>query len=193
MGLRGAQGKTTQEKIMRGNPGKQKLNTEEPLPDRDQIKMPVWIDDKAKQHWDKHIPQFETLGYFTNFDCQAFAVYCQALSDVERLTNEIRKEGDVVTYTNSYGHEANKKNEKHALKKEAIDLVLKLSGHFGLTPTSRSQIKAFNAKEGKTIKDFMNKKKKEQNENTQSTNEKRSNSPSKNSRQQTGSKDSNSK
>ena len=50
-------------KIIRGNPGKRDLNSNEPQPDMVMPDPPDTLSDEARAQWDVVAPQLHTMGY----------------------------------------------------------------------------------------------------------------------------------
>ena len=81
-------------------------------------------------------------GTVTEMDGTILAVYAQAFSDIETLTKEIREEGTVVQSARG----GPRRNPKTTLLREAYDRLHKAIVELGLTPSSRSRVKAVSPK-----------------------------------------------
>ena len=64
--------KPTALKIAKGNPGKQKLNTNEPQPSKELPPCPEWIPPLAKSAWNNLVPELSRIGVLTKIDLNAF-------------------------------------------------------------------------------------------------------------------------
>ncbi len=79
MGLRGPAPKPTALKLLEGNPGKQKLNKNEPMPKVPDVipKPPKRLLPEAKKEWKRLAPAMVALGLLTEVDTSAVAELCQ--------------------------------------------------------------------------------------------------------------------
>lgn len=99
-------------------------------------KCPSWLSRGAKREWRRVGPELERLGLLTRLDSAAFALFCQALADVERITSIINGEGDVIA-----GHRGIER--KHPLLPrlaQTQEVVRRFAVEFGMTPASRSRL-----------------------------------------------------
>ena len=65
MGKRGPRRKPTALEIARGNPGKRKLNADEPRPEAGAGDCPAWLDQEAKACRAEHVLQLQAMGGLT--------------------------------------------------------------------------------------------------------------------------------
>jgi P27 family predicted phage terminase small subunit len=128
--------------LLRGNPGKRKLNQDEPqpaaLPDLD---PPAWLDVTAQVEWRRLAPMLSRLGVLTETDSDALAAYCEAWVTWKEATAKVRQFGMVV------------KRSKAGVDVPVISPYVKVAHHamaqmraflveFGMTPSSRARIRA---------------------------------------------------
>ena len=121
---------------MRGAPLQRpkELQTDPALPP-----LPDWLDGYATDEWNRVGPRLEQIGIISEFDQGLFAAYCQAYSDVRRLTLEIREEGTVVPSARSDDLKANPKNQ---LLREAYVRLKDFGVLFGISPVARTKLAA---------------------------------------------------
>ena len=98
MGKRGFPPAPTALKVLRGNPGHQKLDREEPKPQPVAPKCPAWIPPAGKRLWRDLGPKLEALGLLTEVDQVDFAVLCAAVADYIAARAVIDEKGPVSTY-----------------------------------------------------------------------------------------------
>ena len=109
-------------------------------PANNNIKLPTWLDREGKKEWERIVKELEELNILTNVDITALGMYCDAYSKYQLATKKINEEGMFIEYTNKAGatniieHPAVKAQVKYA------DLIKKLCGEFGLTPSARAKI-----------------------------------------------------
>lgn len=79
MGARGPLPKPTSMKLAAGNPGRRRLNEEEPIPPAGEIRPPSWLAPAARRHWRKLSPVAIAMGTLTTADVVPFARYVENL------------------------------------------------------------------------------------------------------------------
>ncbi len=137
MGQRGPKPKPTALKKLQGNPGKRKLNEQEPqfsgVPS-----PPAFLSDLAKAEWHRMGPELARLGLLKNADMAAFAAYCEAYSDFEKYTKAIKDTGE--TFETEKGYVG--VHPFVALRNKALEKLKQFAAEFGLTPAARSKVRA---------------------------------------------------
>ena len=141
MGRRGPPPKPTALKLLQGNPGKRRINTREPKPDRSVPRCPSWLTPGAKRVWQRLVPQLGKMGMLTVVDQDALAAYCQTYARWRAAEEYLAKHGDVYPLRDDRG----KIRYMQQFPQVAIarNLLLTLRAYqqeFGLTPSSRSRI-----------------------------------------------------
>jgi P27 family predicted phage terminase small subunit len=135
---RGRKPRPTAMKELEGNPGKRKLNLNEPKPSKKAPECPDWLDDEAKKEWGRMVWQLELLGIITEIDRAAFAAYCQAYSRWKEAEEFITKHGTIVKTPSGYWQQV----PQVSIAQTYLKLMHKFCEQFGLTPSSRSRIVA---------------------------------------------------
>lgn len=140
----------TQLKLLRGNPGKQRMN-DEPQPDSeiDVPKPPDFISGYAADEWWRTGTELFRLGLLTKVDVPALAAYCsayghwrQAEESLARMAaNDPLMHGKIIK--TKYGDAAVNPLVSIA-RKHAGDMV-RYAAEFGLTPAARTRISAGNS------------------------------------------------
>jgi P27 family predicted phage terminase small subunit len=135
---RGPKPTPTATKELRGNPGKRPLNDAEPRPPQRRPPCPPHLDDAAKAEWRWITRYLLDIGVLTVIDKAALAAYCQAYSrwakaeETLKTTGLVLKSAEGNFYTNPYLAVANK----------ALAQMHSFLCEFGLTPASRTRVKA---------------------------------------------------
>lgn len=147
--------KPTHLKLVTGNPGKRRLNANEPKPDLSIPRVPPHLSDNAKVEWGRISDELLKLGLMTNIDRAALAAYCQAWSDWVEAEGQLQKFGKVVrspakTLTRTDPKTGKVETETSggypmpspflAIRNKALDLMRQFLTEFGMTPASRSRI-----------------------------------------------------
>ena len=145
MTIPGTKPKPVKLKLLEGNPGKRKLNMDEPKPSPAAVKCPEWLLDDAKKEWKRIAPELDMLGLLTVVDMAALAGYCQAYAKWKKAEEFIKKfgftykipkkdkDGKVVSIFIAAFPEV-------AIARSALEQVRQFCAEFGLTPSSRGRI-----------------------------------------------------
>lgn len=134
----GPKPKPTAIKLLEGNPGKRKLNENEPKPETGIPTCPDWLTKDAKNEWKRLAKTLHQMGVLSTTDRAAFAAYCESWARWKEAEEHITNEGTVIV--NGKGDQVLSpwvgKSEK------AQRLMLQSAAELGLTPSSRSRIVA---------------------------------------------------
>jgi len=138
MSTRGRKPKPTALKLINGNPGKRRINHNEPAPERCLPPCPAYLDARAAKHWDDVAPLTFECGILTPLDVDALARYCQAFSDRLEAIEEIQSQGAVLTLPNKpYRY----LNPWVTIKRYAEKTLDTIGSDFGFTPSARTRIR----------------------------------------------------
>ena len=117
MAQRGRTPKPTAIKQLEGNPGKRRLNANEPKPKAKAPSCPKWLEDDAKKEWRRLAKQMEQFGILTEVDF-------------------ISKHGAIVKTPSGYWQQV----PQVSIAQQYLKQMSKFCEQFGLTPASRSRI-----------------------------------------------------
>jgi len=117
---------------------KDQLNEFEPMPDRDQIKPPKELSFASRKHWDLVVEQLMSAGIMTNLDNQALAIYCEAYTRWAEANAKIAEHGMVIKAPSGYPVQS----PYLSISNRAFEQMRAMLSEFGMTPASRSRIKA---------------------------------------------------
>lgn len=129
-----------------GNPGKKKLNKNEPIPQEGMPIMPDWLGSfpVAVGEWQREGEILYNMGILTVADTGAFAHRCYLASEIQQMALEIQREGRVAynVKTDSLGNEIAdaKSNPKSIQIKNLITEYRQIGSLFGLDPASRTKL-----------------------------------------------------
>ena len=135
-------------KVLRGNPGHQKLNKDEPQPllPAEVPEPPAFLAGYAMDEWWRVAPELHRLGLLTVLDVGPLAVYCDAYSRW-RSASEVfagMAERDPVTnglLVKSQGGDAIQ-NPLVGIARRAANDMVRYAGEFGMSPAARARISA---------------------------------------------------
>jgi P27 family predicted phage terminase small subunit len=127
-------------KIARGNPGKRRLNLNEPQPRRAATcpEAPAWLGEYAAAHWRRVAPGLWEAGLLTILDETMLAVLCTSYGRWHEIEELLAAEEPTVTGSN-------KNRVPNPLLRIAVEAardVCTYSKEFGLTPSSRCRVRA---------------------------------------------------
>lgn len=152
MGARGPAPLPTAVKVLRGNPGKRRLNDREPQPGAERLpSAPRWMGEEARRQWRKVAGPLHRCGLLTEIDALALAMLCEAFAQYIKAKETVDTDGMLLTGAtgNLYQHPA------VSLMKGARVEILKWAREFGMTPSARSRITLDAPGEEESLADFL--------------------------------------
>ena len=138
MATRGRKPTPTAIKELEGNPGKRKLNENEPKPKKKAPSCPKWLEPEAKKEWRRLSKQMEQIGILTEVDMASFAGYCQAYARWKEAEEFITQHGTIVKTPSGYWQTV----PQVSIAQTYLKIMNRFCEQFGLTPASRSRIVA---------------------------------------------------
>lgn len=136
-GRSGRRAKPVAKKELAGNPGKRKLNVEQPdFKLVENIDCPEWIGDYGRALWETIVPQLCTEKILAATDIQNVEVYCMAYQQFREAEDHIKTHGLVVEGATG----GPIKNPSVTAKNEAIRQMATYGGMLGLDPSSRQRL-----------------------------------------------------
>ena len=138
MGERGPAPKPTSLVLLEGNRGKRPLNANEPKPRAAKPKCPAYLDAIAVKEWKRLVPILSRMKVLTEADGIALANLCQAVSTMVKAQEQLTKNG--VLYKTKSGYI--QQSPLLGIVNSQVDIINRLCREFGLTPSSRTRIRA---------------------------------------------------
>ena len=138
MATKGRKPKPTAIKELEGNPGKRKLNENEPKPARKAPSCPKWLLPEAKREWRRLAKTMEAMGTLTEADRTAFAAYCQNYARWKEAEERITDRGLVIRTPSGYPQQV----PYVSIAMQYQKAMSQFEEKFGLDPSSRSRIVA---------------------------------------------------
>lgn len=135
--MRGRKAKPTAVKELEGNPGKRKLNKQEPKPETAIPACPPHIKGVARTEWTRITTELHALKIIARIDRAALVAYCQAWADYVKACKKVEKEGEVIISDKGGMYQ----NPWVSIKNSSMDRLVKISAEFGMTPSSRARVK----------------------------------------------------
>lgn len=139
---------------LRGNPGKRPLNLEEPKPEIRIPPPPKELVPAAKREWRRITPELRRLGLLSDLDRAALAAYCQHYAVFMEACQHVQKEG---VFVKPEGETVPVQNPWFLVMRQEGEAVRKILAEFGLSPASRTRVKATgNAPDADAMEDVLN-------------------------------------
>jgi P27 family predicted phage terminase small subunit len=134
--MRGRRPKPTRLKALTGNPGKRRLNRDEPRPEPSVPDCPPELGEVARREWDRLVGQLGSLRMLTQLDRAALAAYCGAYALWLEATEAIQKFGIMVKSPQGFPIQS----PYVSIANRQAEIMMRIAGEFGFTPASRSRI-----------------------------------------------------
>lgn len=138
---RGQKPKPTALKLLQGNPGKRRINMQEPqfqsgIPDK-----PDWFDGYASQEWDRLTSNLNGQRVFTKNDLGILVSICLAYEQMRENLAIIKTLGRSYTVEDMGGNQHYKARPECVRYENAQKEYRTLLAEIGFTPSSRSKVK----------------------------------------------------
>jgi P27 family predicted phage terminase small subunit len=130
--------KPTALKLLQGNPGRQPLNKREAKPRICIPPCPKHLTPGARSHWKAVAPKLARVGLLTEIDDEALGALCEARAIWVAAKKKMAQEGITLTSPNGYTIPS----PSFTVASKALKQMQSLWAEFGMTPSSRSRIKA---------------------------------------------------
>src|SRR5690606_37703889 len=127
--------KPTRLKVLHGD-REDRINRDEPIPSDGDVVAPEWLDDRAREIWDRLAPDLIDRGVLTPWDVDAFAVGCDAVARHNEAAELVAEHGVLVVGDK----ERLVKNPAAQLVRDYAGIAATFLGRFGLTPSDRSRL-----------------------------------------------------
>lgn len=136
--MRGRKPKPTHIKVITGNPGKRRLNYEEPTPEIAIPECPPELGEAARREWDRLVAELGKLNLLTRLDRAALAACCGSYALWAEATEAIHKYGSMVKSPTGFPMQS----PYIAVANRQAEIMMRISAEFGFTPASRGRIAA---------------------------------------------------
>ncbi len=137
MAVRGRKPKPTGLKILEGETDKRRINTAEPKSAGAPV-CPEWLEEEAKEEWNRIGDTLEKMGILTDIDTAAFAGYCQTYARWKEAEEYLTNHGSTIETKSGYVQQV----PQVSIAQTNLKVMLKFCEQFGLTPSARSRIVA---------------------------------------------------
>ncbi len=146
MGRRGPPPKPTALRVLNGNAANRPLNDAEPQSATTRPRCPSWLSKEAKAVWRRTADELERMRVLTLIDGDALAAYCQTYARWIAAEAFIAKHGEAYPIRDEAGRvKCMAQFPQVSIAKNLLQLVRAYQQEFGMTPSSRSQVRASSA------------------------------------------------
>lgn len=142
MGKRGPKPLPTKIHILNGNPGKRPLNEDEPVFDPADLRPPTGMTSRARKKWKQMAPMLLERGLLTQADRDMLHNYCLAFERWQEAEHVLSNEGTTFENVDDNGNVKVMQRPEVNISKTYQQQMYRISCEFGLSPSSRSRVKA---------------------------------------------------
>jgi P27 family predicted phage terminase small subunit len=140
MGVRGKKPKPTALKLLEGNPGKRRLNSQEPRVAVSMPKPPKHLTQGALNEWKRVAKILHAVGVLSVIDRAVLAGYCQSYARWAEAEQKLKDHGLLIKSKSPNNFPM--QSPYLAIANKALAQMMSLAAELGLTPSSRVRIHA---------------------------------------------------
>lgn len=126
----------TELKLLRGNPGKRRINPDEPKPPPASGPPPSWLPASAKREWRRVAPILQRPGLLSQADEDALTTYCCAYARWKAAEQKVDELGLILQGPSGYPMVS----PYLTIANKAMAQCQKMLAEFGMTPSARSRV-----------------------------------------------------
>lgn len=134
MGRRGPAKTPTVLQLVKGNPGRRPMATNEPKPKVARPDAPDYLSDIAKTEWRRVCPLLADIGLMSEIDVAVLAAYCGAHSD---LVESMQKQQGRSTVVKTHNGNWVQSPFVSMIRQARLDMI-RFAAQMGMTPASRA-------------------------------------------------------
>ena len=140
--MQGRKPKPNHLKAVNGNPGKRKLNENEPKP-AGEARCPQWLHPNAKKEWKRLAAELKRLKLLSLMDTAAFAGYCESYALYRDCIEFIHKHGTSYPVKDDDGRVKMIRPFPQVIQaNQHLQNICRFAAEFGFTPSARGRIEA---------------------------------------------------
>jgi len=124
-------------RVVRGD-RKDRINTNEPKPKKAKPKCPSWLGKEAKAVWRRTAIQLDLMGLLFEADQDILAAYSVAVVTYKDATKLVEEQGILIEGR----RDGLVTNPAVRVQRDQATLIRMLASEMGLTPSSRTRLKA---------------------------------------------------
>jgi len=136
---------------VRGNPGKRPFPKHAPVVAPRLPKAPAHLSEPARAEWRRAGRQLKRAGLISDLDVAMFAAYCSAWGRLVEAEEKLARYGTVIETTRGFLMQS----PYLQIANKAIEQIGRLGVEFGMSPSSRSRVKADKATAQDELTEFI--------------------------------------
>jgi P27 family predicted phage terminase small subunit len=136
MGKRGPAPRPTSLRVLHGDKP-YRINTAEPRPRDQPPDPPAWLSAKARDEWDRVLPDLLAMGTAKAVDASGLGAYCEAVALLSTLADVVARSGPLLIGRDGLAH----KNPAVAQLRDVSATVRLWAREFGFTPSARQPLR----------------------------------------------------
>jgi P27 family predicted phage terminase small subunit len=141
MARRGPPPQPTALRLLRGNPGKRRINGREPRPPVTTPSCPRWLNPEAKRIWRETVPALKAMRILTRIDRDALAAYCQTFARWKAAEQFLDQHGEVYPIRDETGKiRCMQPFPQVAIARSSLQTLRSYQQEFGMTPSARTRV-----------------------------------------------------
>ena len=143
---------------LQGNPGKRKIPTDTPQPDKlyDIPRPPKNLNKIAKERWKYLAGRLSKCGILTDIDLDTLEVCCSSLAIAREAAGELSENGLTIETFNENGSLREKKKSPYlSTFCEALIIFDKFGAKLGLSPSDRVRLRGIGKKAEDEFDEFL--------------------------------------
>lgn len=125
----------TEIKVLRGNPGKRKIDSDEVKPRPLVGECPSWLNSYAKEVWNEYSPKLERLGLLTEADFLDFQNLCIQAGMLRKAYEDLERKKTLVMKAPS-GYQ--QQRPEIGIINTCTKNITSLCSKFGMSPSDRA-------------------------------------------------------
>lgn len=143
---------------LQGNPGKRKIPTDTPQPDKlyDIPRPPKNLNKIAKERWKYLAGRLSKCGILTDIDLDTLEVCCSSLSIAREAAEKLSEDGLTIETFNENGSLRERKKSPYlSAFCEALIIFDKFGAKLGLSPSDRVRLRGIGKKDEDEFDEFL--------------------------------------
>jgi P27 family predicted phage terminase small subunit len=128
-------------RVLRGNPGKRRINRREPKLPVDAPACPRWLNAEAKRVWRETVPLLREMRILTRADRDALASYCLSYAQLKSAQQFLDEHGLVYPIRDEAGRiKCMVPFPQVAIVRSCQQVLRSYQQEFGMTPSARTRV-----------------------------------------------------